>query len=52
LKPTIAKIFGRLTEAFQTLNDPTKKAAYLESLKSGGGTGSGGGGTAAQPQGA
>jgi hypothetical protein len=40
LKPTIAKIFGRITEAFQTLNDPTKKAAYLESLKSGGGTGS------------
>ncbi len=38
LKPAIAKIFARISEAFQTLQDPTKRAAYLESMKSGGGT--------------
>lgn len=38
LKPQIQKIFARISEAFQTLQDPTKRAAYLESLKSGGGS--------------
>jgi len=38
LKPTIAKIFARISEAFQTLQDPTKRAAYMESMKSVGGS--------------
>lgn len=38
LKPESGRIFARISEAFQTLQDPTKRAAYVESMKSGGGT--------------
>ena len=37
LKPVVAKVFARITEAFQTLTDAARRAAYLESLKSGSG---------------
>lgn len=36
LKPTVQRVFARISEAFQTLSDPGKRAAYLETLKLGG----------------
>jgi curved DNA-binding protein CbpA len=37
LKPQVAKVFARITEAYQTLNDPAKRATYVASLDIGGG---------------
>ena len=37
LRPKVARIFARLTEAFQTLSDPHRRQAYVESLAVGGG---------------
>lgn len=35
LKPTATRIFARMSEAHQTLSDPTKRARYLEQLTRG-----------------
>ena len=38
LRSTVAKLFSRFNEAYQTLSDPTRRDDYLRLLSSGGGT--------------
>jgi curved DNA-binding protein CbpA len=38
VKPQIARIFARISEAYQTLSDPAKRAEYAKSVAQGGGT--------------
>jgi curved DNA-binding protein CbpA len=37
VKPLVARVFARISDAFQTLNDATKRKEYLERLQAGGG---------------
>ena len=38
VKPLVARVFARISDAFQTLNDAAKRKEYLERLQAGGGT--------------
>ena len=38
VKPLVARVFARISDAFQTLNDATKRKEYLERLGAGGGS--------------
>lgn len=37
VKPLVARVFARISDAFQNLNDATKRKDYLERLQAGGG---------------
>jgi curved DNA-binding protein CbpA len=38
VKPLVARVFARISDAFQTLNDAAKRKEYLERLQAGGGS--------------
>jgi curved DNA-binding protein CbpA len=38
VKPLVAKVFARISDAFQNLNDATKRKDYLARIQAGGGT--------------